>query len=322
MGAMKEHAIKWSDVYRAVTINDGYGLKKTPAKKAPKVEQKGESNMDILYTEDRKLAQEAFDMSQCHGTAAVADKFEWYNNKGVELPLVDIETRIENNLDKIDAIEGELSRLEASTQGLVGEKAPPWVVKREQKQIEYLSERKEYFIKTTKEAVFDTDTKLAAEEIETLVDNDPFHWKQAKAYWERILTFVCRNKLSRAKMVDLYTKVCLAKQKGSISSWYFFQLAYHCARELNMTKERIKLLNYAIKCKSAPFEGSMWSRPQEDPTLRIQAREVEFWTREFNPDGLLEIQRGEDLTFILPDGSYLPGSCIQVKYVLNNGEVV
>lgn len=328
MSRMKEYAFRINHPITWVK-GDGAGLKKTPKPKvveeAPKVEQKGESNMDILYEENRKLAQEAFDMSQCHGTASTADKFEWYNDRGVELPLVDAETIIENNDDKVEAIASEVPKLEASVEKLEAVKAPPWVIKREQRRLEYLSNLQESLIKQTNELEDEIDTKLADKDTDYSKNvYVPFHWQQAKAYWERILTFCYRNEstLRRHHLLALYKKVALAKQAHSISSWYYFQLAYFCTCKLNMPQERIKLLNYAVACKSGPFEGSMWSKPREDSTLRAKAQEALFWAKELNPDGLLEIQRGEDLSFILPDGSYLEGSCITVKYVFNNGEVI
>jgi hypothetical protein len=109
-----------------------------------------------------------------------------------------------------------------------------------------------------------------------------------------------------------YYKRCWSIAFKHNSEYHFFCIPEEIRELFRLRDLKRRLFNELVR------EGE---RREEKKLSQAKKREAAFWERQNNPDGILEIQKGEEYIFYGEDGELMPGSCTEVKYVMNDGTV-
>lgn len=216
------------------------------------------------------LAQESFDISQLSGECTANEEFAHYHKKGVSLTTVDAENNIDRLGDEINLKKAEADKLTNIIVKNAENNFPPHIVAEEERQLNWVQLRTETLKKQLKNAIEFLDARLATKE-EVIEEFVPFHYTQAKRYWDRIYTWCVQNehKVNEKTKQRLYAKIQKARKTRSISSYYYWAISIWCIHRIDMphhVKERQieRLMDYALARKtSAIGNGYDWGPKKE-----------------------------------------------------------
>lgn len=239
------------------------------------------------------LAQRQFDLSQTHGTAVAADQFSFYENRGISLNMVDQENLVDHYKDIIFGLAEEIKRKESEIKDMLEVGVAEYATLPLHRDITFLEKRIVFFQKQIDEIREFLDKQHEEQRKDVELFHIPFHWMQAKEYWEYILDWTSKNnkRMTREHWLRLYKKVNDAKAKRSISSWFYFLISYECALALNMQQQKTRLLNYAIACKkAAEKDGRSWfpKAEENDSDLNFEIDSFSDWANGLTESELIE----------------------------------
>lgn len=122
--------------------------------------------------------------------------------------------------------------------------------------------------------------QIEREEEEPIVETEeeiPWHWAQAKTYWDWILEWVntSSHKVSRKALVRVWEKVEKAKNAKSISSWHYFSILSVLALRLDKPFEVLRLAAYAERCARIwRNRGWTWGPDHSKDEAKAEAAKV------------------------------------------------
>jgi hypothetical protein len=239
------------------------------------------------------LVQRQFNLSQTHGTAVAADRFSFYENRGISLNLVDQENLVDQYQEIVSGLVKEIKDKEAGMADMLEAGMSDYATLPLQREIAYMEKRVVWFQKQIDEIQRFLDKQHEQERRDVELFHIPYHWMCAKEYWEHILDWTSHNKnrMNRSHWLRLYKKVNDAKAKKSISSWFYFTISYECALALNMQQEKNRLLNYALACKKACEEdGRTWAPQKKEDEVLFDAEgdSLTDWASGLTESALIE----------------------------------